>query len=89
MHREQLRMEQEWRARMEREVGARPNYQYQAMSVGQIHVHPAPVPQQLQAHGRPRDALAQAASLVEGLRELPQNARDAVVRAIEDSLQRR
>ena len=50
MHREQLRMEQEWRARMEREVGARHHYQYQAMSVGQLHVHPAPEPQ----HSRPR-----------------------------------
>ena len=62
--------------------------QYQAVSVNQLHVHPAPA-QQLQTQGRPRDALVEAASLVEGLRSLPQTARDVVLRALDDSLRRR
>ena len=80
IQREQLRAEQDWRARMQSRV------QYQVVSINQLQVHPA-LTQQLQA--RPRDALAEAASLVEGLRSLPQTARDVVVRALEDSLRRR
>ena len=53
---------------MQRETDVSHRVQYQAMSVNQLNVHPAPA-QQLEA--RPRDALAEAASLVEGLRSLP------------------
>ena len=86
IHREELRAEQEWQARMQRKTDMRHRVQYQAVSVNQLHVYPAPT-QQLQA--RPSDALAEAASLVEGLRSLPQTARDVIVRAPEDSLRRR
>ena len=88
MQREQLRAEQEWRARMEWEVGARHQYQYHAMAVGQLHLHPAPA-QQPQVEAQPQDALAEAARLVDGLRGLPQTAQDVVVRALADSLRRR
>ena len=87
MQREQARAELEWRARVEREMGARHHHHYQAMAVGQLHVHPAPPQQQLQA--RPQDALADATRLVDGLRGLPQGAQDVVVQALADSLRRR
>ena len=72
---EQLRAEREWRARMEQEMGARHQHHYQAMAVGQLHVHSAPPPQQQPlVPTRPQDALADAARLVEGLRSLPSTA---------------
>ena len=87
---EQLRAEREWRARMEQEMGARHHHNYQAMAVGQFHVHPAPPPQQQPlVPARHHDELADAARLVEGLRSLPPNAQDVVVRAVADSLRRR
>ena len=87
---EQQRAEREWRARMEQEMGARHHHHYQAMAVGQLHVHPAPPPQQRPlVPARPQDALADAAHLVEGLRSLPPTAQDVIVRAVANSLRRR
>ena len=87
---EQLRAEREWRACMEQEMGARHHHHYQAMAVGQLHVHPAPPPQQQPlVPARPQDALAEAARFVEGFRSLPPTAQDVVVRAVADSLRRR